>query len=68
MFYSLSLILYYDAPEHYKSLPVLVVRVVTFYSDDPSSITAAEVYNFSVKLYFKITKTDKERLGLTLPA
>ena len=41
----------------------LVVSVLAFYSDDPSSIPA-EVYNFSVKLLLKITKINKKRPGL----
>ena len=41
----------------------LVVSVLAFYSDDPSSIPA-EVYNFSVKLLLKRTKINKKRPGL----
>ena len=41
----------------------LVVSVLTFYSNDPSSIPA-EVYNFSVKLLLKITKINIKRPGL----
>ena len=41
----------------------LVVSVLAFYSDDPSSIPA-KVYNFSVKLLLKITKINIKRPGL----
>ena len=41
----------------------LVVSVLAFYSDDPSSIPA-EVYNFSVKLLLKRMKINKKRPGL----
>ena len=41
----------------------LVVSMLAFYSDDPSSIPA-EVYNFSVKLLLKRTKINKKRPGL----
>ena len=41
----------------------LVVSVLAFYSDDPSS-NPAEVYNFSVKLLLKSTKINKKRPGL----
>ena len=36
-----------------------VVSVLAFYSDDPSS-NPVEVYNFSVKLYLKRTKKQKQ--------
>ena len=41
-----------------------VVRVLAFYSEDPSS-NPAEVYNVSVKWYLKRTKIYKKRPGLT---
>ena len=41
----------------------LVVSVLAFYSDDPSSIPA-EVYNFSVKLLLKRTKINKKEAGV----
>ena len=41
----------------------LVISVLAFYSDNPSSIPA-EVYNFSVKLLLKRMKINKKRPGL----
>ena len=41
----------------------LVVSVLAFYSDDPSSIPA-EVYNFFCKILLKRTKINKKRPGL----
>ena len=41
----------------------LVVSMLAFYSDDPSSIPA-EVYNFYVKLLMKRMKIIKKRLRL----
>ena len=40
-----------------------VVRVLAFYSDDPS-LNPAEVYNFSVKLLLKRTKINKKEAGV----
>ena len=41
----------------------MVIVLAAFYSDDPSS-NPADVYNFSVKLLLKRTKTNKKEAGV----